>query len=449
MNRAAVVGGGIAGLAAAYELVRHGADVTIFEARERMGGVIETRRVGGYLVEGGPDSFLTLKPAALELCRELGLDDQIVPTLERRVYIYSGRRLHALPEGMFLAVPTRLWPLLMSGLFSWRGKLRMALDLLLPRGEADDESLGSFVRRRLGREAFDKLAEPLMAGIYLADGDELSLKSTFPRFLELEREHRSLIRGLRKARFSGSLSPFVSLRGGVGQLVERLLAAMPGADVRPSAPVRRVDRREDRWRLVLDDEAFEADAVVLAVPAVAAAELLRTLDAGLADEVGRIPYVGSATISLAYPRLSVPQELDATGFVVPRTEGRRIVGCTWTSSKFGDRAPADQILLRCFMQERGLGLSDADLVREIREELKETMDIRDAPAMTRVFRWPGANPVYRVGHERRVREIESRASAWPGLYLTGAGYRGIGLPDCIKDGRATGRMVAQRLMRDA
>jgi oxygen-dependent protoporphyrinogen oxidase len=442
MKRVAVIGGGIAGLAAAWELHQGGAKVTVLEARPRLGGVIVTKRSRGWLLEGGPDSFLTTKPAAVDLVREAGLADQLIPSQSRRVYVLSRGELHPIPEGMHLTVPTRAWPLLRSGLFSWRGKLRMLSERWRRGSPPDgDESLGSFVRRRFGCEAFEKVAEPLMAGIHLAPGDRLSLKSTFPRFAQMEAERGSLIRAMKGAP-PGSVSPFASLRGGVATLVDRLVELMPDVEFRPAAPVRRLD---PGFRLLLDGGALEADAVILAVPAPAAADLAASLDPGLADALRAIEYVGSATISLGWPRDAVPAELDGTGFVIPRAEADSIMACTWSSSKFENRAPEGRVLLRCFVPPAGLAASDDQLAGKAREILGRALGITAEPELAEVWRWDGANPVYAVGHEERVREIEARRAKIPNLFLTGAAYRGLGLPDCISDGRATGKAALRSL----
>jgi len=443
MKRAAVVGGGIAGLAAAWELHRAGVRVTLLESSPRLGGVIVTKRSGGWILEGGPDSFLTTKPGAVELCREAGLGERIIPTRSRRVHVLAGGILHPVPDGVHLTVPTRTWPFLRSPLFSWRGKLRILSERWRKAGPpVEDESLGSFVRRRFGDEAFEKLAEPLMAGIHLVPGDHLSLKSTFPRFLEMEREQGSLIRALRRGPPVSAVSPFVSLRGGMEELVERLVERMQEVEFRTRAAVRKIERG---FRLVLDGAAITADVVVLAIPAPAAAELVRPLDEGLAESLRAITYVGSATVSLGYPRASVPRDLDGTGFVIPRAEVRSLLACTWSSSKFEGRAPEGRVLFRCFIPPEAMKGSDAELVGRARAELERVMGITGEPEVAEARRWEGANPVYAVGHEARVRDIEARRTSLPNLFFTGAGYRGLGIPDCISDGRAIGRAALRSL----
>jgi oxygen-dependent protoporphyrinogen oxidase len=427
-----IVGGGIAGLTVAYELKKRGVGpVTLLEARPRLGGTIHTVRENGFLVEGGPDSFIAQKPAAADLCRELGLGDQLIGTSSRRVYVYSRGTLHELPEGMFLTVPTKVWPFLKSGLVSFPGKLRMGMDMVLPRGApVDDESLGSFVRRRLGREALEKIAEPLMGGIYLADADELSLKSTFPRFLQIEQEQRSLIKAMRKVPAGGGTSPFQTLKGGLQDLVDALVSKLDGVTLRHGVDVRAIERG---WKVVLADGSIEADRVVLATPAPITAALLRPIDAALADSVASIKYLSSATVSLGYRRADVARELDGTGFVVPKREGRPIVACTWSSLKFEGRAPEGHLLVRCFFKE-----PSGDCSALATSEMRELLGAKE-PLFARRFDWPGANPVYRVGHESRIKEIDGRTPA--GLHLVGSGFRGVGIPDCVRDARAVAAAI--------
>lgn len=417
MKRVVVVGGGISGLTAAYAL-KGRARVTLLEPGE-LGGTIRTAREQGFVIEGGPDALVAAKPEGAQLCRELGLEDQLIPSKARRVFVYSEGRLHELPEGMFLTVPTKILPMLKSRLVSWPGKIRMGLDLVMPRGSGGDESLGAFVRRRFGREALAKIAEPLMGGIFVADADSLGLQATFPRFLEMERRHRSLIRAMRQVPVSGQ-SPFLTLRTGLGTLVERLVAALDAEILR-----RRAVRVEPGFRVVLDDRTLEADAVVVATPAPAAARLLSC------PALARIPYVSSATVSLGYRGVTVPE---GSGFLLPRAEGRRIHACSFTSWKFEGRAPEGHTLLRCFLVGE-----HADPVATARAELAEILGIRAEPVITKVFTWPSTNPIYEVGHLDRVAAIE--AGLPPGLFLTGAGYRGIGIAGCIADARRVAALI--------
>jgi oxygen-dependent protoporphyrinogen oxidase len=459
-----VVGGGISGLAAAYravELARERSiplELTVLEARDRLGGTIATERVGGFIVESGPDSFLSDKPWALALCRRLGLEDRLVRTDDRfrKVFVWRRGRLHPLPDGFQLLAPTRLGPFVASSLFSWRGKLRMALEVLVPRGggglardDAGDESLGSFVRRRLGAEALERVAQPLVAGIYTADPDALSLGATMPRFLELERRERSLILGLwrasRRAPESGAggarWSLFVSLVDGMSELIAALAARLPRGSVRIGQRADTVDRLDGHWAVrTATGERVIADGVVLATEARATARLVRPLDPALAGLLDEIPLASAATIALGYRRADVPHPLDGFGFVVPRTEGRALLAATFSSVKYPGRAPAAHVLLRGFvggaLDEEILGQDDASLVARARAELGEALGITAAPVLVRVGRWAASMPQYHVGHLARVAAIERRLEVVPGLTLAGAAYRGVGIADCVRSGEA-------------
>jgi oxygen-dependent protoporphyrinogen oxidase len=450
-----VVGGGITGLAAAHralELARERAialELTLVEARERLGGLIATERAGGFLVEAGPDSFLSEKPWALALCRRLGVENRLVRTDDRfrKVFVWRAGRLHPLPDGFQLLAPTKLGPFIGSRLFSWPGKLRMALDLVLPRGVRDDESLGAFVRRRLGREALERVAQPLVAGIYTADPDELSLEATIPRFSELERRERSIVLGLwranRKAPQSGTSgarwSLFVTFADGMAELVGALGSRVPPASVRLAHRVSALERHGRGWRIHgAEGTALEADHVVVATEAYTAGRLLRYVDPALANLLGEIAYASSATVTLGFRRPDVPHPLDGFGFVVPRTEGRALLACTFSSVKYPGRAPAGHALLRCFvggaLNEAILGSDDGALVAGARDELRQALGVTAEPVLTRVDRWPKAMPQYHVGHLGRVEAIERCAAAIPGLQLAGGAYRGVGIADCVRSG---------------
>src|SRR5581483_2034440 len=399
----------------------------------------------------GPDSFLSEKPWALARCRRLGLEDQLVRTDDRfrRTFVAWRGRLHPLPEGFQLLAPSRLGPLLSSRLFSWPGKLRMAADLLLPRGHDPDESLGAFVRRRLGREALERVAQPLIAGIYTADPDELSLAATMPRFLEMERRERSVILALwRAARrapapdrgTSGARwSLFVTLAEGMEQLVHALAERLPEGAVRLKEPVTGIERQDGRWRVATGGgTGLDADAVVLAPEAHQVARLLRYVDPGLAHLLEGIPYASSGTVTLAYRRADVAHPLDGFGFVVPHVERRPIIACTFSSVKYPGRAPEGHALLRVFvggaLNEAVLSEDDAALVRIAREQIGPLLGIRGEPLFSRVNRYPRAMPQYLVGHARRVDAIEGCLARLPGLRLAGGAYRGVGIADCVRSG---------------
>jgi oxygen-dependent protoporphyrinogen oxidase len=464
MRQVAIVGGGITGLATAYYLQRDGrgaVDYTLIESSPSFGGKIVSSRENGFVVEGGPDSFITQKTAAIELCRELGLGDQLMNTNDaaRKVFVWSRGRLRPMPEGVMLIVPTKITPFLKSSLISWPGKLRMGMDAFIPpRRDDGDETLAHFVRRRLGAEALDKIAEPMIAGIYVADAENLSLKSTFPRFLDLERKHGSLIRGMMRQRRttngsngrSGSdhsaTSMFMTLRGGLQEMTEALVNELNPEALFTNRGVVTLTRDAGSYELTLGDgKRVRADAVVLAAPAYVAADLLRTMDSALASKLQQIRYVSTATVSFGYKRAEVTHPLEGFGFVVPRSERRKIIACTWSSTKFNGRALAEFVLLRAFVggadRESLAEQDDATIADMARDELREMMGIMAAPVLTRVYRWHKANPQYEVGHQDRVAEIDQHTAQHDGLYIAGAAYHGVGIPDCIQDGARVAKQI--------
>lgn len=464
--RIVVVGGGIAGLAAAHRLLELEAhsgapvDITICEASSRLGGAIRTERSDGYLIEAGPDSFLTEKPWALALCERLGLADRLIATeLDRRqVFVARGGRLHPLPEGFGLLAPTRLGPVLQSRLFSWRGKVRIAMDLLLPRGPVqDDESLAAFVRRRLGGEVLERVAQPMVAGIYTADPETLSLAATIPRFLELERRYRSVIRGLRRSRPLSAApaqqrSIFVTLADGMETLVTALASRLPTRAVHPGNRVVSLDCTYGARGHPLaytvglaDGSTLGTDGIVLAAGAYHAAGLLAGLDPDLSGLLRSIPYASSATVTLAYRRDEIAHPLDGVGVVVPQSERRPILACTFSSMKFPGRAPAGCVLLRVLLggalQAGVLDQDDTWLAHTATQEVAALLGATGTPHLVRVHRHPQAIPQYLVGHLDRVAAIEARAAHHPALALAGAAYRGIGIPDCIRSGEEAAERV--------
>lgn len=463
-KRVVVVGGGIAGLAAAYRLkTRGGVSVTLVESDSRLGGKIRTDRVDGFVVEGGPDTFLSYKPRGIGLCRELGLEDRLHGTNEkvRRTFVMRGGALYELPEGLTGLIPSRFGPMLRTGLISPLGKLRMGLDYLIPpRSTNGDESLAAFVERRLGRELYDRLIEPLMSGIYAGDGEQLSLGATFPQLRQTEREHGSLIRGMLAAKRGrpvsgrGGTGPggkqwpaFVTPTTGLAEIVEALESRLGDVDIRRGTPVGRVEAGPVGYRLILENgEALGAESVVLATPAFVTSRLVEGLDPDMAGVLRAIPHVSTATVSVAYPLGDIPRPLDGYGYIIPRAEGRSILACTWTSTKFPHRAPEGYGLIRAFIGRAGQGDvlrgSDDDLVGLVREELRAVLGITAPPMMRRVFRWPDAMPQYTLGHLDRLATIERRLAAHPGLFVAGNAYRGIGIPDCIQSGES----AAERML---
>lgn len=466
--RLVVIGAGITGLAAAHRVQEQAGDAVelcVLEASDRVGGVIQTERHGDLLMEGGPDSFVTDKPGALNLCRRLGIEDQLQPTQEefRKTLIVSRGKLRPMPDAFQLMAPGKLGPFLRSSVLSWRGRLTALKDLVLPRGGPEpggDESLASFVRRRLGQEVLDRIAQPMVGGIYTADPETLSLASTMPRFLDMEREHRSLVLALmarmRQVPQEGASGPrygiFVSLREGIGALPRTLAERLPPGALRTGAPVARIHRRDDAperpWTVTLESgEAIDADAVVCAAPAHRAATMLTDLDPDLASKLGAIDYASAAIVSLVYDRSEVPRAPAAFGFVVPVIEGRKIIAGSFSSIKYAGRAPEDQLLLRAFvggaLQPEMLERDDAALAETVRRELRDLLGIQSEPRLTRIHRWPTSMPQYYVGHARRIAAIQEQASPWTGLALAGNAYHGVGLADCIRDGEeAVDRLLA-------
>jgi oxygen-dependent protoporphyrinogen oxidase len=437
----AIVGGGISGLAAAYELQRRGLRVRVLEAAPRAGGVIATQTFDGWVIDGGPDSLLVQKPAAVALCRELGIADRLVSTLTpRTAYILRDDRLHPIAEGSFLGFPLKFGALARSSVFTIGGKIRMACELAVPRRDGDeDESIGAFVRRRFGEEAVDYLAEPLLAGIHAGDVDRLSMRALFPRLLEAERQSGSVIRAFRALQVKPSpQGAFVSLPGGTGELVDALTRALVPGSVTLSARVTEI-RRAGTYTVHGEAGPVEARAVILASPAYVSAALLRPFDTTLATLSDAVPYASTATVAFGYRRDQIGHPMRGTGFVVPRVERSPLLAATWVTSKWPGRAPQGRALLRGFLgggrDPRRLDAPDAELVDVAREELSRLLTITGEPEVTRLFRWTRQSPQYEVGHLQRVAAIEQRLASIPGMFLTGSGFRAIGIPDCIADAR--------------
>lgn len=447
-----VVGGGIAGLAAAYALNQAASTgavdgATLVEASGRLGGKIVTQRVGDFVIDGGPDSFLTVKPHAVELARAVGLDEQLVGTLSpRHVYVLHRGQLKPLPDGMAMLIPQRLGPFLRSGLFSPLEKARFALEpFIAPNPNGTDESLGQFVRRRLGSAAVDRLAAPLLAGIHAGDVDAISLRATFPQLPEAERRYGSLTAAVLARRRSprpadGSSSMFMTLAGGLQELVDGVAGRLDRVAVRTGVSVEGIARHPRRGYAVRlgDGETLAADAVVFTLPSPAAAALLKDINLAAATIAASVAYVSTAAIALGFRRADVAHPLAGHGYVVARGEGRAHTACTWVSSKWPHRAPAGHVLLRCYAGRSGeqdaLAWHDDALVERVVGELTPLLGISAPPVLARVFRWRDAMPQYAVGHVDRIAALEHALLETPGIVLAGAGYRGVGIPDCIRQG---------------
>jgi oxygen-dependent protoporphyrinogen oxidase len=471
-RRVVVVGGGIAGLAAAHRLVELnrekslGLEVLLIEASLRLGGVIATEKIDDFIVEAGPDSFITEKPWALRLCERLGLSSRLVSTQAayQKIYVVHNGRLERLPEGFFLLAPTRFWPFVQTPLFSWGGKLRMAAEIFLPRGAMDgDESLGAFVRRRFGTEALDRVAQPLVGGIYAADPDQLSLSATMPRFKEMERGRRSIVLSMvveqrRRARNretgSGARwSLFVTLAGGMQELVERIASRLPEGCVRLSTPITGLMRDTDKkfWKVTTGaNERQEVDGVILATPSFQTAELLRGIASGAADDLQQITHASTATVSLGFRQTDFPCELDSFGFVVPAIEHRKIMACTFSSLKYPRRAPEGYVLLRAFvggsLQPDLFQDDDATMVKNVRAELAGLLGVTAQPFFSRLWRHPRSMPQYFVGHDARIKRIEAALSSFPTLALAGSAYHGVGISDCVRSGEEAAEKVVDHFL---
>lgn len=457
MKKIVIIGAGISGLTAAYDLAkrRHqglGIDFVVLEKDERVGGKVRGERIGDYIVEGGPDCFILDKPWALFLAKELGLEDDLINTNDayKGSYILSRGRLHEIPEGLIMMVPTKIIPFVTTGLFSWGGKLRMALDLFIPRKKnVEDESLESFVVRRLGREALDRIAEPLVGGIHAGDAKTMSILATFPRFIDMEQNHGNLIRGMlasrKKAAEAAKNRPpgpkrtfFISMREGMTELTDRLAEEVGHDRIRTGTVVKDITKTDGGYCIELTGgERLQADAVICTAPTFDAAAMLGKIDRDLAAELLRIPYRSSATVSLAYDRRDIDHDLQGYGFVVPKVEGRDIMAATWSSQKWVNRAPSGKVLIRAFVGgphgQAQLELDDAAMTKMVQRELADIMGIQGEPELVKIYRWEKGMPQYIVGHLEVVAKIDSYAARHSGLFLAGAAYRGIGLPDCINN----------------
>ena len=463
MKRIAIIGGGIAGLSAAFYLEkarRAGANLqwVLFEKSDRLGGVIETERRDGFVIEAGPDSFLSIKPDATRLCQELALGDQLIPSNDatRKTYILVKGKLVPIPHGLEFMVPTRVWPMITTPLFSFKTKLRMATEMFsAARKDASDESVGDFVRRHFGQEMVDRVAEPLLAGVYGGNAERLSIRAVLPRFAEMERQHGSLVRATLRAkalaRPGAKPQPlFTSLKNGMQQIVEALIAALPQVSIRMRQQNLSLRPVNDDWHIESAGLSERFQEVLLAVPAPAAAGLLRQFHPALIEGLAKIEYTSSAAVALAYDQAELPP---GHGFLVPRSENRKIMACTFVHKKFAHRAPDDKKLLRCFFSSSRmpdlLTHSDEQLQQIAQQELREILGLKTEPRFARTFRWDRAMAQYETGHVDRVAEMEKIIAEMPGFHIIGNSFHGIGVPDCIKSARLAVEQITSGVSQPA
>ena len=439
-------------MSAAYYLSKAGIPSTLIEKAPRLGGVIRTDVVDGCVIEAGPDSFLAAKPWALELIRDLGLAGQVIGSNDSRrvTYVLRDGRLIPLPDGLMLMAPTRLWPVVTTRLLSWPSKIRMGLEWFRrPSNPDHDRSVAEFIGEHYGSEAVEYLAEPLLAGVYGGDPDRLSASAVLPRFVEMESRYGSLTRGAlaarRHASGGGGAPLFQTLKGGLQTLIDTLVE-------RVQCPVERgevdaIEKTDGGWRLSVGGSWIEARHVVLACPAHCVARILESVDQELSGLLSDIPYNSSMTVAVGYDRRDVRRPLKGFGFLVPAKERRRLMACTFVNTKFDHRAPEGQLLCRFFIggsaAEKALADSDDSILDDVRKEVADLMGIDASPLFARISRWPRSMAQYTVGHEARVREIDSRLGSHPGLHLAGNAYYGIGIPDCVR----MGKQAAEKIRR--
>ncbi|MHB1172113.1 MAG: protoporphyrinogen oxidase [Lacisediminihabitans sp.] len=453
--RVVVVGGGISGLAAAHFL-RHGRGrppaVTLVEGTARLGGKVWTEQVAGHAVDTGPDSLVLRGGPLRALVDELGLAGAVVEPGAAGAYIWSRGRLRPLPQGMQSGVPAKVLPLLRSRLLSPRGVARAGLDLVLPRRVmGEDPSVGELLRPRFGAQVFHRLIDPLLGGVHAGSADRLSARSVAPELFAVAGESRSLWWGMRRRPAPASPGPsLATLRGGLARLIEALAAGLDETDVRVGTAAVGLEVRGDGYRLYLGDGAvLEADAVVLAVPPFAAADLLAGLSPAAATALREVPYADVATVTLAYPRETVGRALDGTGFLVPPEEGMLLVGCSWLPAKWPHLVDESHVLLRAMVGRHGddrfTDLDDSTLVSRVHDELAGIMDLREPPRFAHVQRWPRAMPQYIVGHQARLDRVDAALTSFPGVHVTGAGYRGLGMAGCVAQAQQTAQAVIAEL----
>ncbi|HEX8264790.1 MAG TPA: protoporphyrinogen oxidase [Pyrinomonadaceae bacterium] len=460
MKKIIIIGGGISGLSAAFRLIelkkagKFCGDFVLLEAGNRLGGIVKTTKRDGFLLEAGPDAFLSEKPEVLELAKKLGIENELLPTNDRnrRSFLVRENKLRAVPEGFHLIAPANIEAFFKSEILSLRGKARLANERFLPpKSPKDDESLADFVRRRFGEEALERIAQPMIGGIYTADPEKLSLRTTQPRFLELEQQFGSVIKGLQekskiqnpksKIGTSGArYSLFLSFRNGMQTLIDALEKPIPENAVRlgTNAQTLKFDESQRLWKVETEQETFSAEAVILALPAHLIAKLLKNQFPALSNELAEIEHASSATVNLAFQRDQIAHALDGFGFVVPFVERRTLMACTFSSVKFGKRAPENSVLLRAFvggaLQPEMFDLADDEMLRGVLNDLRDLLGLKGEPLFTEIVRWRNSMPQYKVGHLEKARKIKKLLAEIPFLQVATTAIDGVGLPDAARHG---------------
>lgn len=460
--RIAVIGGGISGLAAAHRLVELNPDfdIHVFEGDGRLGGVLQTTTTDdGYLLENSADNFITNIPYALDLCRRLGMEEELLPTNEalRKAYVVRRGKLYPVPDGFVLMAPNKMWSVITTPILSWAGKLRLAKEYFVPKREdTSDECLESFVTRRLGKEAYERLVQPLIGGIYTADPTKLSIQATLRQFVEMERKHGSLIKAARekkadngKKNESGArYSMFVAPQHGMGQLITKLTERLSGQTIHLNSPVTSVERTGEHWTVQTTTETHSCDAVIMALPAPHASKVLGAFPV-LNENLGAIPYAGCSVAILAVDEKQIGRPVAGFGFVVPEIENRKILAGSFSSAKFPGRAPDGKVIIRVFVggacHPELADLADDEMKQIVLKELGELIGLRGEPEKFLVTRWMGKMPQYHLGHLDRVAALEAEAKKLPGFELAGNAYRGVGVPQCIQSGEQAAQRVADFL----
>ncbi|MBD1380696.1 protoporphyrinogen oxidase [Metabacillus arenae] len=463
-----IIGGGLTGLSAAYYLKREiqnqqlEVELSLIEASPRLGGKIQTVRRNGFTIERGPDSFLERKESAPQLVKDLGLESKLVNNATGKSYVLANDKLHPMPEGAVMGIPTQIMPFVTTGLFSVGGKARAAADFLLPAKNINgDQSLGQFFRRRLGDQVVENLIEPLLSGIYAGDIDQLSLMSTFPQFYKVEQEHRSLILGLKKStpksnqtyKAERKKGIFQTVQGGLQTIIEAFEENLSDINLLKGTKVLDIKKSDDKYEITLSNgDKMESDSIILAAPHTVVPAILK--DHALFDYFKAMPSTSVATVAMAFPKNAVRMDQEGTGFVISRNSDYTITACTWTHKKWPHTTPDDQVMLRAYVGKPGdqaiVDQPDDVIIKTVMDDLKRIISIDvDSPNFAYVTRWKQAMPQYHVGHKEKIKRIKDRMKdVYPGIFLSGASYEGIGLPDCIDQGKTAVQHVLQFLSEE-